>query len=129
MVDDFTIDNGGTFLIPKSHLEERKPTEEELFFKSVQAVGTRGDILLFNANIWHASAPNTTQDHRRAIPFTISKSFMKQLLDYPRALGYDKMDSFTYEMQQFLGYHSRVPSSLNEWYQPEDKRFYKKYQD
>ena len=54
---------------------------------------------------------------------------MKQLLDYPRALGYDKMDSFTYEMQQFLGYHSRVPSSLNEWYQPEENRFYKKYQD
>jgi hypothetical protein len=54
---------------------------------------------------------------------------MKQLLDYPRALGYDKMDLFTYEMQRFLGYHSRVPSSLNEWYQPEENRFYKKYQD
>jgi hypothetical protein len=32
-------------------------------------------------------------------------------------------------MQQFLGYHSRVPASLNEWYQPEDKRYYKKNQD
>jgi hypothetical protein len=28
-----------------------------------------------------------------------------------------------------LGYHSRVPASLDEWYQPEDKRFYKKNQD
>jgi ectoine hydroxylase-related dioxygenase (phytanoyl-CoA dioxygenase family) len=51
---------------------------------------------------------------------------MKQLLDYPRAIGYDKMDTFTHEMQQFLGYHSRVPASLNEWYQPEDKVFIKK---
>jgi ectoine hydroxylase-related dioxygenase (phytanoyl-CoA dioxygenase family) len=129
MVDNFTIDNGGTYLLPGSHLEERKPTDEEFFANAYQATGKRGDILIFNANVWHSSAPNTTQDNRRAIPFTISKSFMKQLLDYPRALGYDKINSFTYEMQQFLGYHSRVPSSLNEWYQPEVNRFYKKYQD
>jgi ectoine hydroxylase-related dioxygenase (phytanoyl-CoA dioxygenase family) len=129
MVDSFTIDNGGTFLIPKSHLEERKPTEQELFFKAVQAVGNRGDILIFNANVWHASAPNITQDHRRAIPITISKSFMKQLLDYPRAIGYDRMNEFNNELQQLLGYHSRVPASLYEWYQPEEKRFYKKHQD
>jgi ectoine hydroxylase-related dioxygenase (phytanoyl-CoA dioxygenase family) len=129
MVDDFTIENGGTYLLTGSHLEERKPSDEEFFDKAYQATGKRGDILIFNANVWHSSAPNTTQNDRRAIPFTISKSFMKQLLDYPRALGYDKMDSFTHEIQQFLGYHSRVPASLNEWYQPEENRFYKKYQD
>lgn len=129
MVDDFTIENGGTFLLPGSHLEERKPSDEEFFSKADQATGKRGDILIFNANVWHSSAPNKTQEHRRAIPITISKSFMKQLLDYPRAIGYDKINEFDYEFQQLLGYHSRVPASLNEWYQPEDKRFYKKDQD
>jgi ectoine hydroxylase-related dioxygenase (phytanoyl-CoA dioxygenase family) len=129
MVDDFTIENGGTYLLPKSHLEERKPTDEEFFTKATQAIGNAGDILVFNANVWHASAPNKTQNDRKAIPFTISKSFMKQLLDYPRAIGYDKMLTFTEEMQQFLGYHSRVPASLDEWYQPEENRYYKKNQD
>lgn len=129
MVDDFTIDNGGTYLLAKSHLEKRKPSDEEFFANADQATGKRGDILIFNANVWHSSAPNTTQEHRRAIPITISKSFMKQLLDYPRAIGYDRMNEFKYEFQQLLGYHSRVPSSLNEWYQPENKRFYKKDQD
>ena len=129
MVDDFTIDNGGTYLLAKSHLDERKPSDEEFFANAYQATGKRGDILIFNANVWHSSAPNTTQEHRRAIPITISKSFMKQLLDYPRAIGYNKIDEFDYEFQQLLGYHSRVPSSLDEWYQPENKRFYKKDQD
>jgi ectoine hydroxylase-related dioxygenase (phytanoyl-CoA dioxygenase family) len=129
MLDNFTIENGGTYLLPKSHLEERKPSDEEFFNNAIQAVGTRGDILIFNANVWHASAPNITQNNRRAIPITISKSFMKQLLDYPRALGYDRMEEFSYELQELLGYHSRVPASLEEWYQPEDKRFYKKNQD
>jgi ectoine hydroxylase-related dioxygenase (phytanoyl-CoA dioxygenase family) len=129
MVDDFTVGNGGTYLLTGSHLEERKPTDEEFFSNAIQATGKRGDIIVFNANVWHSSAPNTTQEDRRAIPFTISKSFMKQLLDYPRAIGYDKMDTFTPEMQQLLGYYSRVPASLEEWYQPEDKRYYKKDQD
>ena len=129
MVDDFTIENGGTYLLPYSHLEERKPSDEEFFQNAIQAIGKRGDMIIFNANVWHSSAPNTTQDHRRGIPITVSKSFMKQLLDYPRAIGYDKMDEFDSKLQQLLGYHSRVPASLDEWYQPEDKRFYKKNQD
>jgi len=129
MVDDFTVDNGGTYLLPQSHLEERKPSDEEFFAKAIQATGNAGDILVFNANVWHASAPNVTQSSRKAIPFTISKSFMKQLLDYPRAIGYDRMQTFTEEMQQLLGYHSRVPASLDEWYQPEENRYYKKNQD
>jgi len=129
MVDDFTIENGGTYLLPYSHLEERKPSDEEFFQNAIQAVGKKGDMLIFNANVWHSSAPNITQDHRRAIPITVSKSFMKQLLDYPRAIGYNKMNEFSLEIQQLLGYHSRVPSSLDEWYQPEKNRFYKKDQD
>lgn len=129
MVDEFTIENGGTYLLPYSHLDERKPSDENFFKNAIQAVGNKGDMLIFNANVWHASAPNKTQNHRRAIPITVSKSFMKQLLDYPRAIGYDKMDNFSLELQQLLGYHSRVPASLDEWYQPEEKRFYKKNQD
>ena len=129
MVDDFTIDNGATYLLPYSHLDERKPSDDEFFKNAVQVVGKSGVILIFNSNVWHSSAPNRTQNHRRAIPITVSKSFMKQLLDYPRALGYDKMDSFKPEIQQLLGYYSRVPASLDEWYQPEKNRFYKKNQD
>jgi ectoine hydroxylase-related dioxygenase (phytanoyl-CoA dioxygenase family) len=129
MVDDFTVENGGTYLLPKSHLSYSKPKDEEFFNRAKQAVGKKGDILIFNSNVWHASAPNKTQEHRRAIPITFSRSFMKQLLDYPRAIGYIRMNEFEPKFQQLLGYHSRVPSSLEEWYQPEDKRFYKKDQD
>jgi ectoine hydroxylase-related dioxygenase (phytanoyl-CoA dioxygenase family) len=129
MVDDFTLENGGTFLLSGSHLSEEKPSDSEFFSNSYQATGNRGDILIFNSNVWHSSSPNKTNKNRRAIPITISRSFMKQLLDYPRALGYDIMNTFTPKMQQFLGYSSRVPASLDEWYQPEENRFYKKNQD
>lgn len=129
MLDDFTCENGGTKLLPFSHLKEEKPSDFEFFTNSIQITGKKGSMLVFDSNVWHSSAINTTNFGRRAIPITISRSFLKQLLDYPRALGYEKMEMFSYELQQFLGYHSRVPASLDEWYQPEINRFYKKNQD
>lgn len=129
MLDDFTHDNGPTLLLPQSHLDESKPTDEFFHNNAIQALGKAGDILIFNANIWHASSLNISDKGRRAIPITFTKSLIKQLLDYPRALGYDRMETFSEEMQQILGYHARVPANLDEWYQPFDKRFYKKNQD
>jgi ectoine hydroxylase-related dioxygenase (phytanoyl-CoA dioxygenase family) len=108
MVDDFTVENGGTYLLPYSHLEKTKPSDEEFFEKAIQATGKKGDMLIFNSNVWHSSAPNKTQEDRRAIPITVSRSFMKQLLDYPRAIGYDKMDNFNPHLQQFLTLRSRL---------------------
>ena len=55
---------------------------------------------------------------------------MKQLLDYPIALGYELgMYRFSNELQQALGYHSRVPSDLVEWYSQSDIRLYLPNQD
>jgi ectoine hydroxylase-related dioxygenase (phytanoyl-CoA dioxygenase family) len=129
MLDDFTTDNGSTLLLPNSHKKEEKPTDEYFKNNAISAIGKKGDILIFNSNIWHSSALNTTEKSRRAIPITLSKSFIKQLFDYPRSIGYDKINTFSDEMLQLLGYNSRVPSSLEEWYMPCSDRFYKKNQD
>lgn len=129
MIDDFTIENGATFILPYSHLKEEMPSEESFFQNAVQATGNRGDILIFDSNLWHCSAPNYSKNGRVGLPMTVSRSFMKQLYDYPRAVGYEKMEQFDQKLQAFLGYHSRVPASMEEWYMPEEKRFYKKNQD
>ena len=129
MVDDFTENNGATYILPKSHLIKDSPSAEEFFLKCIQTTGQSGDILVFNSNMWHAAAPNKSTFGRRAIPFTVSRSFLKQLVDYPRALGYERMKDFSSNLQQILGYHSRVPANLEEWYMPHDLRFYKKNQD
>ena len=129
MLDDFTSKNGPTLLLPYSHKKLEKPTDKYFYKNAIQAIGKSGDILLFNSDVWHASSTNKTDMGRMALPLTFSKSFIKQLMDYPRYLGYDKMCSFSDEMQTLLGYHSRVPANLNEWYTPFEKRFYKKNQD
>lgn len=129
LLDDFTIENGATMLLPYSHKIEEKPTDESFKKECIRAIGKKGDILLFNSNIWHCSAPNETNESRRAIPITFSKSCMKQMFDYTKIIEAESMYNFSEEMRQLLGFNSRVPSSLYEWYLPADKRFYKKNQD
>jgi ectoine hydroxylase-related dioxygenase (phytanoyl-CoA dioxygenase family) len=129
LLDDFTIENGATMLLPNSHKLEDKPSDELFKRDCIRAIGKKGDILLFNSNIWHCSAPNNTNQSRRAIPITFSKSCMKQMFDYTRSIETEVNYNLTEEMKQLLGFDSRVPSSLYEWYLPSDKRFYKKNQD
>jgi ectoine hydroxylase-related dioxygenase (phytanoyl-CoA dioxygenase family) len=129
MLDDFTEENGPTLILPYSHLFEEKPSDEYFHENSIQVLGKKGDILFFNSNIWHCSSRNNTNEDRMALPITFSKSVIKQLLDYPRALGYDKINDFSEDLRQILGYDSRVAANLNEWYQPFENRFYKKNQD
>ena len=100
---DFTVENGATYLLPHSHLKIDKPTDQALFDTVTQAAGKRGSILIFDSNVWDASALNTINDQRSPIPLAICRSFMRQLLDYHKGLGYDKMDSFSEELQQFFG--------------------------
>jgi ectoine hydroxylase-related dioxygenase (phytanoyl-CoA dioxygenase family) len=129
LLDDFTIENGATMLLPNSHKVEEKPTDLLFKTKCIRALGKKGDILLFNSNIWHCSAPNNTNKSRRAIPLTFSKSCIKQMFDYTKSIETAMNYNFHHDMKQLLGFDSRVPTSLYEWYLPADKRFYKKNQD
>ena len=59
LLDNFTLENGATMLLPNSHKTEEKPTDDFFINQCTRAIGKKGDILLFNSNIWHCSAPNT----------------------------------------------------------------------
>jgi hypothetical protein len=125
MLDDFTAENGATFLMSGSHKKAQKPTKEEFYAVAKQAIGQAGSILMFNSNVWHAGGANNTDKPRRSVTPMYSKPFLKQQYDYPRALGYDQGDKFSAHLRQIIGYNSRIPATLDEWYQPPEKRMYR----
>jgi hypothetical protein len=128
MLDDFTEQNGATYLLSGSHRSWEQPPDEVFYRDAVRAVGPSGSIVMFNSNLWHAAGVNRSNEPRRALTLAFTRPFVKQQLDYPRALGYDRCDSFSPALRQILGYNARVPCSLDEWYQPADKRLYKRDQ-
>jgi hypothetical protein len=128
MLDDFTEENGATYFLNGSQRMPEKPADDRFFRDAVRAVGTAGSVVVFNSNLWHAAGVNRTGRPRRALTIAFTRPFIKQQLDYPRALGYERADSLSPDLRQLLGYNARVPASLDEWYQPPDRRMYKRDQ-
>ena len=128
MLDDFTEENGATYLLPGSHRMAQPPRDEDFYRDAVRAVAQAGSIVVFNSNLWHAAGPNRSRGPRRGLTLAFTRPFMKQQMDYPRALGYERAASLSPELRQVLGYNARVPTSLDEWYQPPDRRLYQKNQ-
>ena len=123
-LDDFTEENGATHVLINSHHKKEKPTDDFFFQNAVRATGKTGDILLFHSDVWHAAGLNLTQMPRRGIALTFTKPFIKQLVDIPRMTGEECLEDLDQRMRKILGFTSRVPANLNEWYQPLASRFY-----
>ena len=128
MLDDFTEENGATYLLNGSHRMPSPPPDDEFHRQATRAVGPAGSIVVFNSNLWHAAGVNRSKGPRRALTIAFTRPFMKQQLDYPRAIGYDAGDRLSPRLRQLLGYNARVPASLDEWYQPPERRLYRRDQ-
>lgn len=124
MLDDFTLGNGATYLLSGSHLGPERPTDEEFHARSSRAVGPAGSILVFDSRLWHAAGVNHDGSIRRALTLTFTPPYFKPQLDYPRAVGYERGPSLSPRQRQLVGYNSRIPASLDEWYQPPARRMY-----
>jgi hypothetical protein len=125
MLDDFTPENGATYILPRGHRISDRPTDDSFYAHAIRAVGKAGSLLFFNSNLWHAAGENRTTAQRRALTLSFTRPYWKQQMDYPRALGTEVCESLSEELKQIVGYNARVPSNLDEWYQPLEKRFYK----
>lgn len=127
-LDDFTILNGATHFLSGSHKEELRPDEDDFFEQADRAVTSRGSIILFHSNIWHAAGENFLTSPRRALTLGFTRPYIKQQMDYPRFLGYSFRDRLSDNQQQIIGYNARVPEDLNEYYQPVQLRMYQRDQ-
>jgi ectoine hydroxylase-related dioxygenase (phytanoyl-CoA dioxygenase family) len=68
LLDDFTDANGGTRVVPGSHLLGRGPTAEESTSTETVAVeGPAGSALLFDGRLWHGTGANHTPAARHVI--------------------------------------------------------------
>jgi ectoine hydroxylase-related dioxygenase (phytanoyl-CoA dioxygenase family) len=127
MLDEFTEENGATYMLGGSHRMKERPGDDAFFRDATRAVGPAGSIVLFDSNLWHAAGTNRSSRPRRALTIAFTRPFIKQQLDYPRAMGYER-DGLSPTLRQLLGYNARVPASLDEWYQPPEMRLYKRDQ-
>lgn len=124
-IDDFTFNNGGTLLSLATHQHDRSPSKEYLEMTSKPIECPAGCMLVFDSTLWHAAGFNVSGKDRLAINQQFTRSFFKQQIDYVRALGSEVVQAQLPRTQQLLGWYTRVVTSLDEYYQPADKRLYR----
>lgn len=124
LLDDFTLENGATYFLSGSHKQDVKPREDHFYVHADRAIAKKGSLVIFDSNLWHAAGNNTTDKVRRALTMAFTRPFFKQQMDYPRLIGYEYGKTLSPELRQILGYNSRVPADLFEYYQPPEKRMY-----
>lgn len=124
-LNPFTKDNGGTWVLPGSHLSERLPNQNEFDQASIQLTCNCGDAIFFDARLVHKAGVNSTLYARHAITINFCRPFMRSRFDFPKML---KQVSWVRELddsaRKFLGFDVRMPASIDEFYLPESERLY-----
>lgn len=98
-VDDFTIQNGGTYVIPGSHKTERFPTDAYLESQQKQISVKAGTFLVLDCMVYHAAAPNLSENPRIGINHVFSTVMFRPQIDWQQAfldskvLGWEKYES------------------------------------
>jgi ectoine hydroxylase-related dioxygenase (phytanoyl-CoA dioxygenase family) len=124
-IDEFTPENGATIVVPGTHQRSERPDDAYLAGESVAVECPAGSMLVFDSTLWHAAGVNQSGRDRLGINQQFTRSFFKQQLDCVRALGADVIQAQSPRTQQLLGWYTRVPTSLDEYYRPAEERLYR----
>lgn len=124
-IDAFSAENGATVVCPGTHHRQPAPRPEYLRASAVPAVCPAGSMLVFDSTLWHAAGVNSSGADRLAINHQFTRSYIKQQIDYVRALGDPVVEAQRPRTQQLLGWYTRVVTSLDEYYRPPAERLYR----
>lgn len=127
-IDDFSAENGATLVVPGTHQKMSPPDPSYLQAHSIPVVCEAGSMFVFDSTLWHAAGPNLSGKDRLAVNHQFTRSYIKQQIDYVRALGDQLILSLAPRTQQLLGWYTRVVTSLAEYYVPEHERIYRRGQ-
>ena len=111
-IDDFTLDNGATAVIPSSHKAENFPSDDFISRHATQIEARAGEIIVMNSMLYHGGCRNNSNNERRGINHIFSLPFFKQQINLPANL--DETD-FEEPHRTILGFKYNEPHSIEDF--------------
>lgn len=112
-VDDFTHENGSTWVIPGSHLHSEFPSAAYVEKNAVQIEARAGDFLVLDCMVYHSGGQNSTGSPRRGLNHVYTIPLLAPQISWPDVLD---SGSFSEQELELLGFPYRVPRSLDEYW-------------
>jgi ectoine hydroxylase-related dioxygenase (phytanoyl-CoA dioxygenase family) len=103
MISDFTVENGGTRIVPGSHLSGTNP-EPYGDYNTVNATGSAGSAVIFEGRTWHSADLNTSCAPRYGITTYYGAPQFRQMLNFTYGMKDEVADKLSQPSRALLGY-------------------------
>ncbi|MDB5037809.1 MAG: Phytanoyl-CoA dioxygenase [Bacteriovoracaceae bacterium] len=111
-LDEFTLENGGTLVLPASHMFEKFPSDDYIRKHQIQIEAPKGSAIIFNSMLYHRAGINRSAHLRAAINHIYAMPIFQQQFDIPSMLG---KSTHNEELSSILGYRWRAAPSVKQW--------------
>ena len=109
-LEDFTLENGATRLVPKSHKKKAYPRDNVIDENEIVIECEAGDALIFDGAIHHGSGENLTDKTRWALALGYARWFYKPSFDYMFNTPKKVFDKLNNSQKKVLGFHLVPPT-------------------
>lgn len=116
LLDDFTLENGATWYLPKSHLSLDAPSSNFFNEHAERLIAKAGSVFYFHPCLWHASGINMSGLQRDALSIGFCRPYLKQRLDLVSVLSDRIIELSDKAILQKLGVFSVPPKTLDDFY-------------
>lgn len=108
-LDDFSLANGATFVLPASHKSAAFPSASYVERNALQIEAKAGSFILLDCMLFHAGGYNSTQERRRAVNHVYNIPYFKQQINLPASMDAARLMP---EQREILGFRDVEPQSV-----------------
>ncbi len=108
-IDDFTVDNGATVIIPGSHRWGDEHPGDGSGHELVPAVMPAGSVLFFVGTAWHGAGANHTDNIRMAVTAQYCEPWARQQENFSLSISRERAKLCSKQIQGMLGYSMLFP--------------------
>ena len=105
MVSDFTQENGGTHIVPGSHLSGQQPDHQVPHsVDTVTMSGKAGTVVIWEGRTWHAAGQNTTNAARYGVTTYYTGPQFRSLSNYTLGTLPEILETASPALKKLLGF-------------------------
>lgn len=108
-LNDFSIDNGATRIVPKSHKRQYFADNDVEYDDEVSVCIPKGSAVIFDAGLWHGGGEKTTVGDRWALILSYSRWFIKPTFDFNKNMPRKVYDTLTEQQKDLFGFKCNPP--------------------
>ncbi|MGO4394997.1 phytanoyl-CoA dioxygenase family protein [Variovorax sp. M-6] len=117
-MDDFTLENGATFVLPASHKTSEFPSAGYVEKNALQVPAKAGQFILLDCMTFHCGGYNGSDRARRAVNHLYNIPYFKQQINIPGNLDATDLSP---QAKEILGFNFQESKSLGDFFDSRKK--------